>query len=189
MKADVTLQAIYFNTGVGKFFFREQAYKELENLVKAVGVGSEAFDELEEAIESCYENIDDFEEDCYNLQLEELLQILGYSSDDDEDDGDEDIDGVGGVRVDNEWGANEMYVWVMNNESLYNKYRDYLFNHANTMYYKEYIKKYARMLQKDIKYGRIVLQPGMGHGEQARMMAAEDLYNVFSSQWLNSQVK
>ena len=115
-------------------------------------------------------------------EIEEILQ-------EDEPDEDEDIEGVAGVRVDNEWGANEMYLQVMNTESLYNKYRDYLFKHANTMYYKEYVKKYARMLQNDIKYGRIYLQPGMGHGEEARMKAGEDLYNAFNSEWLHSQVR
>lgn len=120
----------------------------------------------------------------------EWCQEQGYiDEDDDEDEDEENIDGVSGVRVDNEWGANEMYLQVMNTESLYNKYRDYLFKHANTQYYKEYVKKYARMLQNDIKYGRIYLQPGMGHGEQARMMAGEELYNAFSSEWLHSQVK
>lgn len=78
MLAEVTLQALYFNKGIASFFFREQAYRELERLVKNVGYGQEAFDELESRIEQAYENLDDFEEDCYNLSQEELLEILGY---------------------------------------------------------------------------------------------------------------
>ena len=34
MLAEVTLQALYFNKGIASFFFREQAYRELERLVK-----------------------------------------------------------------------------------------------------------------------------------------------------------
>ena len=78
MLADVTLQALYWNKGVASFFFREQAYRELESLVKNVGYEQEAFDELESRVEQAYENLDDFEDDCYNLSQEELLEILGY---------------------------------------------------------------------------------------------------------------
>lgn len=81
MKADVTLQNLYWNKGVGTFFFRGQAYRELENLVHAVGDGAAAFDELEERVEQVYDNVDDFEEDCYNLSLEEILENLGYELD------------------------------------------------------------------------------------------------------------
>lgn len=78
MKADVTLSNLYWNKGVASFFFREQAYKELERLVDMVGHGDAEMTELEDRIESVYENLDDFEEDCYNASVEELMDILGY---------------------------------------------------------------------------------------------------------------
>lgn len=78
MKADVTLQALYFNKGVAKFFFRDKAYKTLEELVRLVGNGSYEFDQLEAAVEEVYNDLDWFEEDCYNLSAEEVAQVLGY---------------------------------------------------------------------------------------------------------------
>ena len=78
MLADVTLQALYWNKGVASYFFREQAYRELERIVKRVGYGPDEFDELESRVEQTYANLDDFEEDCYNLQTDEILEILGY---------------------------------------------------------------------------------------------------------------
>ena len=78
MKADVTLQALYFNKGIAKFFFREQAYNTLEQLVRLFGYGSEAFDELEARVEEVYWDLDSFEEDCYNLSAEDVAEVLGY---------------------------------------------------------------------------------------------------------------
>ena len=118
---------------------------------------------------------------------DDIQSILDDIEDDDEDEDIEGCNGVAGVRVDNEWGANEMYLQVMNTESLYNKYHDWYFTHANTNYYKDDIKKIARMLQHDIKYGRIYLESGMGRGEKARMMAAEDIFDALNEAWLYSQ--
>ena len=36
--------------------------------------------ELEDRIESVYDNLDDFEEDCYSASVEELMEILGYTA-------------------------------------------------------------------------------------------------------------
>lgn len=78
MKAEVTLQSLYFNKGVAQYFFREQAYREFENLVKTVMDITGDFDELESRIEEIYSDVDALEEDCYSLQLDELLYNLGY---------------------------------------------------------------------------------------------------------------
>ena len=78
MKADVTLQALYFNKGIAKFFFREQAYNTLEQLVRLFGYDSEAFDELEARVEEVYQDLDLFEEDCYDLSAEDVAEVLGY---------------------------------------------------------------------------------------------------------------
>ena len=94
------------------------------------------------------------------------------------------VSGIG--AVDNEWGANEMYLWVMNTESLYNRYREKIAKirgwYAKYPYDQNTLKKmtvdrFMTMLQNDIKYGYIPMEPGMGKGEKARRMAAEDLYN------------
>lgn len=101
----------------------------------------------------------------------------GYLDEEDE----EEIEGVSGVRVDNEWGANEMYLNVMNVEYLYNKYRakvakfiEWKFTPAHA------VERLANMLKGDIKNGNISLYSGMGRGEQARKMAASDIYKAFA---------
>ena len=79
MKATITLQQLWFNATLLDFFFRQQAKETLEELVKHVGADkSEAeFEDLADRIEYAYGgNLDDFEEDCYNLSLDELLYIL-----------------------------------------------------------------------------------------------------------------
>ena len=89
---------------------------------------------------------------------------------------------IGGIgAVDNEWGANEMYLWVMNTEWLYNRYRDRI---AKLRSYtwgdkKLIINRIMTMLQRDIRDYNIPLESGMGRGEKARKMAAEDIYNAF----------
>lgn len=95
--------------------------------------------------------------------------------------------GVG--AVDNEWGANEMFLWVMNTESLYNKYRNLSTRMMGDTYYKDAIRLISRYLMKDIHRGNIPLESGMGRGEKARMKAAEDIYNAFHWDWMQQQVK
>lgn len=85
MKVDVTLQNLYFNKGLAKFCFRPQAYKTFEDLVQfALSQFSGTFDqrlnELEFALNEYYqEDFDSFEEDCYSLSIEEILENIGYS--------------------------------------------------------------------------------------------------------------
>lgn len=93
------------------------------------------------------------------------------------------ISGVG--AVDNEWGANEMYLWVMNTESLYNRYRNAvkrwidLFNGDR----KTIEAKIVFYLKNDIARGAISFNPGMGRGDAARKIAAKDIYDAFYEDW------
>ena len=80
MTADVSLQALWFNKGIASFFFRDQAYDKLEDLVTRVGGrnSQQAFEELEERIEEVYPDLDSFEESCYSESVEDILDYLGY---------------------------------------------------------------------------------------------------------------
>jgi superoxide dismutase len=62
------------------FFLRKQAQNELEKLVTLAGGrdSEHAFSELDDALESNYGTLDEFEEDLYNLSAEEILENLGY---------------------------------------------------------------------------------------------------------------
>ena len=92
------------------------------------------------------------------------------------------ISGVG--AVDNEWGAQEMCNYVLNIESLYDKYRNLVYRYLNRgEYYKDTINVIAKYLRRDIAYGYIPMQSGMGRGEKARLIAANDIYDVFQENW------
>ena len=76
MTANVSLQQIYFNPTILDFFFRKQARNTFEELINRAGNSPTAFQELEDAIEGYYMSLEDFEEDCYNLSAEEILDSL-----------------------------------------------------------------------------------------------------------------
>ena len=79
MKADVTLSQIWFNQSLLSFFFRDQARETLDKIISVAGGKNnpDAFEELEEAVESYYEDLDEFEEDLYNEQTDDILANLG----------------------------------------------------------------------------------------------------------------
>ena len=82
MTAEVTLSNLWWNKGLAGFYFRVQAYDTLEDLVNRIG-GQEdqnAFYDLEERIDEVYSSVDDFEEDCYSCSVEDLLETLGYET-------------------------------------------------------------------------------------------------------------
>ena len=69
MKAEVTISNIYWNKGLSNFFFRDQAYKTLEELVtRSTMSGQDTLDALDEATDDIY--IDDVEETFYSESVE-----------------------------------------------------------------------------------------------------------------------
>ena len=88
------------------------------------------------------------------------------------------ISGIG--AVDNEWGANEMRLSVLNIEPLYHKYKNHvlrLIDMGRTE--QQIVNSISFYLKNDIHSGRISLSSGMGRGEKARVMAAKDIYDAF----------
>lgn len=89
MVANITISNIRWNNGLRNFFFRDQAYNTLEELIEKSTMDE---DDVLEAIESQteYEDIDDVEEDFYSLSVEELAEQydieLQEEEDEDEDD-------------------------------------------------------------------------------------------------------
>lgn len=80
MKTEVSLSKLYFDPKFSKYFFRNQSYRTFEDLVEAVNGDKEeaSFNELVGAIENSYDTLDDFEADCYDLSVDEILENLGY---------------------------------------------------------------------------------------------------------------
>lgn len=73
MKANVSISQIYYNASLSDFFFRTQAettFNELCNRAKDL-------DDLFDAIENTYDDLDDFEEVLYNDTTPEIIEYLG----------------------------------------------------------------------------------------------------------------
>jgi len=84
MKAEVTISNIYWNKGLKNFFFRDQAYKTLEELVeRSTMSGRETIDALEDATEDM--DIDDVEETFYSESVEYCADEFGIELEDEED--------------------------------------------------------------------------------------------------------
>lgn len=84
MKAEVTISNIYWNNGLSNFFFREQAYKTLEELVtRSTTSGQDTLDALDEATDDM--DIDDVEEMFYSESVEYCAEEFGIEFEDEED--------------------------------------------------------------------------------------------------------
>jgi len=76
MKANVCISNIYWNKGLSGFFFREQAMKTLEELVKLRSCSGDDFlNALDEATEDM--EIDDVEEMFYDMSMTQVAEELG----------------------------------------------------------------------------------------------------------------
>lgn len=84
MKAEVTISNIYWNKGLSNFFFREQAYTTLEELVtRSTMSGQDTLDALDEATDDM--DIDDVEEMFYSESVEYCAEEFGIELEDEED--------------------------------------------------------------------------------------------------------
>lgn len=76
MKAEVTISNIYWNKGLSNFFFRDQAYETLEELVtRSTMSGPDTLDALDEATDDM--DIDDVEETFYSESVEYCADEFG----------------------------------------------------------------------------------------------------------------
>ena len=84
MKAEVTISNIYWNNSLSDFFFRDQAYNTLEELVKRSAMsGQDTLDALDNATEDM--DIDDVEETFYSESVEYCAKEFGIELEEEED--------------------------------------------------------------------------------------------------------
>ena len=84
MKAEVTISNIYWNKGLNNFFFRDQAYKTLEELVtRSTMSGQDTLDALDEATGDM--DIDDVEETFYSESVEYCAEEFDIELEEEED--------------------------------------------------------------------------------------------------------
>lgn len=88
MKAEVTISNIYWNKSLSNFFFRDQAYETLEELLKRSAMnGQDTLDALDDATEDM--SIDDVEETFYSESVEYCAEEFGIELEDEEDEDDD----------------------------------------------------------------------------------------------------
>ena len=84
MIAEVTISNIYWDKGLSNFFFRDQAYKTLEELVSRSAMsGQDTLDALDDATDGM--DIDDVEEMFYSESVEYCAEEFGIEFEDEED--------------------------------------------------------------------------------------------------------
>ena len=84
MKAEVTISNIYCNNSLSDFFFRDQAYNTLEELVKRSAMsGQDTLDALDNATEDM--DIDDVEEIFYSESVEHCADEFDIELEEEED--------------------------------------------------------------------------------------------------------
>ena len=84
MVARLTLSQVWFNKGLLSFFFREQSVKTLEELLnRSTFSWDDTFAFIDENEEDL--DLDDFEEDCYNLSVDELAERYNVALEDEEE--------------------------------------------------------------------------------------------------------
>lgn len=88
MKAGISISNIYWNKNLSSFFFREQAYKTLEELVSRSAMGGQdTLDTLDDTTDDM--DIDDVEEMFYSESVEYCADELGIELEDEEDEDDD----------------------------------------------------------------------------------------------------
>ena len=88
MKAEVTISNIYWNKSLSNFFFRDQAYETLEELVKRSAMNEQdTLDALDDATEDM--SIDDVEETFYSESVEHCADEFDIELEDEEDEDDD----------------------------------------------------------------------------------------------------
>ena len=88
MKAEVTISNIYWNKGLSNFFFRDQAYETLEELIKRSTMsGTDTLDAIDEATDDM--DIDDVEETFYSESVEYCAEEFGIELEEEEEEEDE----------------------------------------------------------------------------------------------------
>lgn len=84
MKAEVTITNIYWNKGLSNFFFRDQAYRTLEDLVtRSAMSGAATLAALDDFTEDM--DIDDVEEMFYSYGTESIAENYGIELEDEEE--------------------------------------------------------------------------------------------------------
>lgn len=87
MKAELTIRQLYYNPSILDFFFRTQSRRHFEELVeKSTEDSLVTLQRIEDNAEWDYEDLDELEEDFYDMSVEELAEQFGIDLQEEEED-------------------------------------------------------------------------------------------------------
>lgn len=94
MKAEITMNQLWWNHSIRNFFFRSQAWNAVEELMGMVEYSEKTYNAVFDAIDEYFDDLDDCEETFYSEPLDDIIENIGLGSyipnyEDDEDDEDE----------------------------------------------------------------------------------------------------
>ena len=89
MKAEVTLNQVYWNKGIGEFFFRVQSYELLEQIAQ---MDIDNLDIIEDYCEANDWDLDELEEFLYSASLAEACDEFGIEYEEEDEDEEEEED-------------------------------------------------------------------------------------------------
>lgn len=90
MKAEITIDQVYYNETLFDFFFRKQSQRTLEELLeRAKGENIETLDMIDEYADTMEITLDDIEEMFYHEGVEELAEEMGIEIEEDEEEDEE----------------------------------------------------------------------------------------------------
>lgn len=90
MKAEITINQLYWNPSLMNFFFRTQAKNTLNELLDKATDRQNALDSIEGYAESTDTDVDSLEEMFYEMTVEELAAEICIELDEEEEEEDED---------------------------------------------------------------------------------------------------
>ena len=86
MKAEITLEQVYWNKGLMDFFMREQSRKTMEDLCDRAKIHTrEVIETIDDFCEDAGIEWEDLEEMFYDMSTEELAEYFGIKLFDDEE--------------------------------------------------------------------------------------------------------
>lgn len=83
MKAEITMNQLWWNPAVRNFFFRYQSWAAVEELMGMVGeveYSEASYDAVFDAIDEYFDDLDDCEETFYSEPLDDIIEMIGLGS-------------------------------------------------------------------------------------------------------------
>lgn len=76
MKANLSVEELYWNPRIATFFMREQAYHKIEMFIQEAPFKADALRKIDCYAEDMFDNLSDFEEYLYETPFETIIEDI-----------------------------------------------------------------------------------------------------------------